>query len=267
MPSSRYINGGDELITIQVFDPDTHKFHKFKEQRYVLEDAPTLCRFFHSQYFQPHADTTLTFTKYPAICVETAVRYLAEEAVKVMHSFHVKLLHVNIEARIERLIKLFTLAKQLGDTNLQVEAWNLLRDLNCYLTPNHCIAITKTFYGPNAVRDVLLKGWANQNICFHLAVLDTMPEFVKLKKDSWLKFEYGRMKEHEALPFANQRYIRQQEEEAASMLWDDPTEASKARRVLGIDGDSGDRTGAGLAAGAAARAASRRERLRNLLRR
>lgn len=203
----RYINRGDELISIQTIDPGTHGYNKYTEQRSILSESPVFARFFESPHFQPHADTTLIFTKYPAIVLETALCYLyiGDSALVACRSH---LLKFKIPFRVSTLIRIFLLAKQLDIPGLVYDTFVLLRQLAEHFTPAHCIMLVQMFYGVDAVRDTLLKAWANQCIAVHLTELDHMPEFVHLRKTSWLKFEYDRMPSYDALPHADDGFVR-----------------------------------------------------------
>ena len=191
------------MITVEVIDPGNHNSYSYPVERSLLSKSSVFERFFHSEHFQPHANTTLTFTKYQPICIETMVQYLYKGKAAVEFC-RAKLMRFKIDFRINCLITLFQLAKQLNLLDLAYDVSVIICKYGDYVNPSNCITLVEKFYGINAIRDTLLKPWANCCISKNLRQLYTMPEFVRLCETSWLKYEIDKMTYYPVTPWKDE---------------------------------------------------------------
>ena len=201
---SRYDHDADELITIQIICSETNAYHKYYEQREVLVRSPVLAKFFSSIHFQPHAQTTMIFTQYPTMILQTVLMHLLHGS-NAVEALRAALMKFKIKERICRYIELITLAKKFTMYQLNIDVIDLLRaNLTADVKPEHCIMLVEMLYLPNPVRDIMIKAWANQCITNNLDALWKIPRFVHLAKTSWLKFEVDSFPTYEVCPWEAQ---------------------------------------------------------------
>ena len=156
----------DDIITVKCPDREDGTGRVFHFQRSTLKRSPTFAQFFDSRYYLHGCKMILTFLLDPALCVETAYKYL-EEGPDV---FQQTILRVQLTMRyklVDRsiiLIKLYALAQKLALPLLADMAINVLAEGDHQLTVSDCVTLSSLIFEKRGVFDRKLKEWCISRI-------------------------------------------------------------------------------------------------------
>ncbi|KAL8751329.1 MAG: hypothetical protein Q9199_006500 [Rusavskia elegans] len=151
----------DDIITVKCPDREDGTGRVFHFQRSTLKRSPTFAQFFDSRYYLHGCKMILTFLLDPAVCIETAYKYL-EEGPDV---FQQTILRVQLTMRyklVDRsiiLIKLYSLAQKLALPLLAHMAFGVLAEGDHQLTVSDCITLSSLIFERRGVFDRKLKEW------------------------------------------------------------------------------------------------------------
>ncbi|KAL8649245.1 MAG: hypothetical protein Q9226_005659 [Calogaya cf. arnoldii] len=151
----------DDTITVKCPDREDGTGRVFHFQRSTLKRSPTFAQFFESRYYLHGCKMMLTFLLDPAVCIETAYKYL-EEGPDV---FQQTILRVQLTMRyklVDRsmiLIKLYSLARKLALPLLADMAFNVLAEGDHQMTVSNCVTLSSLIFEKRGVFDRKLKEW------------------------------------------------------------------------------------------------------------